>query len=415
MTDLDAAHGVLTGAGMGDLLRAGLTGTPDADLPGFTWTLDAVHHRPGAECSAGYEVTYATPAGDVTEYLVATTADVATPVTLRHDGVTLHLWRHPADPRLPALASVCDAATVGGWLAGTPGSGRPAFGGSAQVRPAPGGSFARLEVLTYRPLRRAVVRATLGEQVAYVKAIRPDKGPDLMARHRIMDAAELGPRVLAMPLAGVVVTAASAGVPLAEVLAGGVEGVGVPRPDAVADLLDRLPATVVELPERPSWTARADFHGASAAAVLPGEAAEIAAMVAEIEDLVARTPVGPVVPTHGDLHEANLFVAGGEPVGLIDVDSLGPGRREDDLACIVGHLAVLPDLSPGHYGHLAPVVRAWAEAFEEVVDAAAFRVRVAGVILSLVAGGTPEHALARLDLARAWLWRARHALGTPVE
>lgn len=401
MTDLDAAHGVLTGAGMGDLLRASLTGTPDADLPGFTWTLDAVHHRPGAECSAGYEVTYATPAGEVSEYLVATTADVATPVTLRHDGVTLHLWRHPADPRLPALASVCDAATVGGWLAGTPGS-----GGSA-----PGGSLARLEVLTYRPLRRAVVRAALGEQVAYVKAIRPDKGPDLMARHRIMDAAGLGPRVLATPLAGVVVTAASAGLPLAEVLAAGVEGAGVPGPDAVVALLDRLPAAVVELPERPSWTARADFHGASAAAVLPGEAAEIAAMVAEIEDLVARTPVGPVVPTHGDLHEANLFVAGGEPVGLIDVDSLGPGRREDDLACLVGHLAVLPDLSPGHYGHLAPVVRAWAAAFEEVGDAAAFRVRVAGVILSLVAGGTPEHALARLDLARAWLWRARHALG----
>lgn len=397
MTDLDAAHGVLTGPGMGALLQAALAGSPDVQLPGFTWTLDAVHHRPGAECSAGFEVTYATAGGTATEYLVATTADVDTPVTLARDGVSLRLWRHPADPRLPALASVCDPTTVGGWLAGTPGA---------------EDAVAHLEVLTYRPLRRAVVRARLGEQVAYVKAIRPDKGADLLTRHRLMDAAGLGPRVLATPLEGVVVTAAADGLPLTEALAASASDPGgLPAPEAVLALLDRLPAAVLDLPERPSWTDRVDFHGASAAAALPAEADEIAALVAEIADLAARAPVGPVVPTHGDVHEANLFVADGRPVGLIDVDNLGPGRREDDLACLVGHLAVLPALSPAHYAHLGPLVQAWAAAFEEVVDAAALRVRVAGVILSLVAGGTPEQALARLDLARAWLWRARYAAG----
>lgn len=394
MTDLDAAHDVLTGPGMGALLQAALAGSPDVRLPGFTWTLDAVHHRPGAESSAGFEVTYAAAGGTATEYLVATTADVAAPVTLSSDGVSLRLWRHPADPRLPALASICDPATVGGWLAGTP------------------DAVAHLEVLTYRPLRRAVVRAECGGQVAFVKAIRPDKGADLLTRHRIMDAAGLGPRVLATPAEGVVVAAAAPGLPLTEALAASAaDPDGLPSPADVLALLDRLPAAVLDLPERPSWTDRVDFHASSAAAALPGQADEIAALAADIADLAARAPVGPVVPTHGDVHEANLFVADGRPVALIDVDNLGPGRREDDLACLVGHLAVLPALSPAHYAHLGPLVQTWADAFEDVVDAAALRVRVAGVILSLVAGGTPEQALARLDLARAWLWRARYAAG----
>lgn len=32
---------------------------------------------------------------------------------------------------------------------------------------------------------------------------------------------------------------------------------------------------------------------------------------------------------------------------------MGPGRREDDLACMVAHLAVLQDFSPQHYPRLA--------------------------------------------------------------
>ena len=36
-----------------------------------------------------------------------------------------------------------------------------------------------------------------------------------------------------------------------------------------------------------------------------------------------------------DLNVANLFVDGGRPAAVIDVDSLGPGRREDDLATLL--------------------------------------------------------------------------------
>jgi len=95
---------------------------------------------------------------------------------------------------------------------------------------------------------------------------------------------------------------------------------------------------------------------------------------------------------------------------MIDIDTVGPGHREDDLACMVAHLAVLPTLSPGHYPRGAGLADSWATAFESTVHPGAFRTRVAGVLLSLVSGADREQALARLDLARAWVWRA-HAAG----
>ena len=42
---------------------------------------------------------------------------------------------------------------------------------------------------------------------------------------------------------------------------------------------------------------------------------------------------------------------------------------------------------------------------------ASLRARTAAVILSLISGAETPTALARLDLARAWLVRARQAMG----
>ena len=46
-------------------------------------------------------------------------------------------------------------------------------------------------------------------------------------------------------------------------------------------------------------------------------------------------------PTHGDFHEGQLFVAGGVITGVLDVDTVGPGRRADDLACLLAHLSTV--------------------------------------------------------------------------
>ena len=64
--------------------------------------------------------------------------------------------------------------------------------------------------------------------------------------------------------------------------------------------------------------------------------------------------LGPVVATHGDFHEGQLTVTrvgeGWRPSGLLDVDTVGPGHRVDDLACLVAHAIAAGAV---HEAHLA--------------------------------------------------------------
>lgn len=345
-----------------------------------------VHHRPGADTTVSFA---ATPPGRAEVVVLVTDADVAAPaVALEVAGHRLRAWLHPHDPRLPALRSALDPRTVRGWLG-------------------PGPSGVQIDLLSYRPLRRAVVRASVGDGRVYVKVWRPDRAGGLVARHRALDAAGVGPRVIGEPAPGALVIAAAEGVPLATRLAEwNARRAELPEPEAVLRLLARLPDSLLRFPVRAAWSDRVEFHGEAAAVALPDQAAEIRALVGHVRRLQAGRSQTPWVPTHGDLYEANAFLGPAGFTTLIDVDTAGPGRRVDDLACLIGHLAVLPDLSGEHYHRLPEVTHAWASAFERVEDPAELRARVAGVILSLVAGTTRPHALARLDLCRSWLYRA---------
>ena len=99
---------------------------------------------------------------------------------------------------------------------------------------------------------------------------------------------------------------------------------------------------------------------------------------------------------------------------LLDVDSLGPGHRVDDLACLLGHVSVLDHLAPASYPHLRPVLEVWTRLAEQQVDPVSLRARCAGVVLSLVAGARREDggpwrpdAEGRLARAESWLAQAR--------
>ena len=150
---------LLTSPEAAGILELALTGDPDASVPGFATRLDELHYRPGSEVSAVYTVSYEPAPGDVrVEHLVATTAEVEGAVaTLRQGETVLRVWRHPADPRLPGLAPSCDPETVLGWL-------------TAAGIPAP--EALHVELLGYRPLRRAVLRATADGADYYLKVLR---------------------------------------------------------------------------------------------------------------------------------------------------------------------------------------------------------------------------------------------------
>ncbi|MGC8035516.1 phosphotransferase, partial [Salmonella enterica] len=79
------------------------------------------------------------------------------------------------------------------------------------------------------------------------------------------------------------------------------------------------------------------------------------------------TQRGPVVPTHGDFYEANVLMQEETISCLLDVDSLGPGHRVDDLACFLGHVAVLPAVD-SRYVHAPAALDRFARVFAQAVD-----------------------------------------------
>lgn len=402
---------LLTGHEVPELLTSALTGEVGAGAGtgselALTARVDRVQQRPGAGVSVGYEVTYPAADGGVagSDYLVASTVGLAEGhpgvATLDDGDRRVHVWRHPNDPGLPSLAAACDARQVQDWW------GRLLGAGEVLTGPV------HLEILAYRPLRRAVLRASAGSRVIYLKVLTRRRHDGLVARHRMLAEHDApAPTLLATPAPGVVILDQAPGAPLAQVLAGARrEPEQLPDPRELVAALDALPTPATTLRPRPSWSERLGFHAASATTALPQESVRVEALTADLERLLAASDAGPVVATHGDFYEANIFIVDGRVSSLIDVDSLGPGYRVDDLACLLAHLSVLPDLAPAVYPHVGAVVADWLRLLEADVDPVALRARAAAVALSLVSGADHHQGLARLAVAEQWGAEAETAL-----
>ncbi|MBX9244935.1 aminoglycoside phosphotransferase family protein, partial [Actinotalea ferrariae] len=165
---------LLTGTGGHDLVTAVLAAE---GLVTRGCDVHAVHHRPGVGVSVGYAVRWAAtgtaPTGSE-EYLVASTAPLpadaaAVPgcTTAVADGRPVTVWRFPADPALPGLADATSPAAVAAML---------------DVAP----HDVELQLVTYRPLRRAVVRVRTPGRTAYLKVVRPHTAADLVRRHALL-------------------------------------------------------------------------------------------------------------------------------------------------------------------------------------------------------------------------------------
>ena len=357
-----------------------------------------LHHRPGAGVSGVFEAA----SGDSILYLGAT-AEKLDPVpegvvTISSPRGQVKVWLHPADPRLPGLA-----------LATTPESVQRHWGR--------GRTLNDLRTLAYRPLRRAVLKATFDDdREVFLKVLRQD-GETLYRKHMALAAAGIPvPEPLGPPLDDVLAFGKVRGVSLAEEL---MHGESIPlQPETVLTLLDGLPASLMDFPARPAWSDRLGWYGHAAQTALPGEAQRIGALVQRLGRILEGSERGEQVPTHGDFYEANIFVEHGAVAGLLDIDSAGPGYLVDDLACFLGHLAVLPALDARYSrvpGYLDTYAAAFAGALEvRGIGADGLFARASCVVLSLVAGardeedpGWREAALRRLDLAEGLLARIR--------
>lgn len=337
--------------------------------------------RPGAETSV--RVSASTSAGP--RELVVTDAPLepSSHVVRAQSGERAYAaWLHPFDPLLPGLERALDAPSVAQML---------------------GVRVDALDLVVYRPLRRAVVRVT-GEQELYLKVVRPSRV------HRILRAVAAVGGVTAPVVDlgdGVVAMHRAAGAPLINLVAN--PAVTAAQVDAVvAAALAALPDVVVALPEIPSWVERRDTYATHARS---------RGLNPEHIDAVVGATLGAAAgwqATHGDLNLTNVrfdFV-GEEPqlASLIDVESAGPGQRSDDLACMVAHIAALWALDPAAYPHTAQLADDLMELWRP--RAPGLPARAAAVLLTL-ASTQDAPAIAASWLATAASFATMRELSRP--
>jgi Ser/Thr protein kinase RdoA (MazF antagonist) len=362
------------------------------------WQLDHVDHRPGRSTKALYRTQVSWPELDgpqapAREELFGASAHigereknlyVAEQTLVMTDGdINVRVWRYPHDPWLPMLPQVCYPDIVGRTLADL----------GVALGPDPAEPIA-IDVVSYRPGRRAVLRASQGPAAVYLKVMQPHRSGEIVERHqRLLAAGVPVPEVIAHHQ-GLVVLAELPGRPLARAVID--EGMDSCRAEDLVALLDRLPASMYSLPLRPPWTDSVEFYAGIVASAVPALGPRLDALVREIREglsaLEQRMDMRPHDVVHGDFYEAQVFVQDGKVVGLLDIDTVGPGRRADDLACLLAHLSVLADygnagrIDRGMQERVEDAIREWLGTFEERVDPTELALRSAGVVLSLATG-----------------------------
>lgn len=362
-----------------------------------------LQHRPGAGATGVFRVLAVPGSGQEipTEVYVAVTAESVPQDAVIDAGHASDTdwwgWFHPHDPRLHGLPLASDPESVQAvWGAGE--------------------RLSELQTVSYRPLRRAVLRAVFGDRTVFLKVMRGGLAAGLHQRHVLLAAAGVPvPPVLGPPVADVLALGEGRG----RVLAGEIMADGARRidPVQVTELLDRMPTELLSLPRREAWSDRTPSYGHAAATALPDQSRRIRSLVDHLQRQLDATDRGPVVPAHGDLYEANLLVEDGRISCVLDIDGAGPGHRVDDLACFLGHLAVLPTVDE-RYVFTDRALRRFHSHFVTTVDPAALACRSASVALSLVAGardsGRPDWQAAarkRLDIAESLLRLPQSASG----
>ena len=155
--------------------------------------------------------------------------------------------------------------------------------------------------------------------------------------------------------------------------------------ESLVELLDAMPPAAVRLPRRPPWSAAVGSYADMIASVLPAAGPQLNWLVRQITTGLTGIPLG-LEATHGDFHEGQVFVAGGRITGVVDIDTVGPGRRADDLACLLAHLSTVQGMSADQAIGLNRLVNLWMPVFEARVDPTELRLRAAAVVISLATG-----------------------------
>jgi hypothetical protein len=268
----------------------------------------------------GYELELRAPDGERERRLVFVFTSTATPASV---------WLYPADPALPALQTVTNTASAAAVL------------DSLGVGVVPTG----VDVVSYRPGRRAVVRVVSDGEPMFLKVVEPAKAESISERHDLFRSSGVPvPRLLGWSAEGVVAMAGLPGVEAQAVVASiGDHGAFLDQVDFLCTLVAGVASVTTA---RPSLYRRLDWYVERLSERLPGEGERIQEVGAAIARRgadgydFAFTPV----TVHGDLHLGQLFVDRANPsviAGMLDIDTAGVGDPADDAGAFYAHVIAL--------------------------------------------------------------------------
>lgn len=366
--------------------------------------LDQVDAQPGRattvtySCRVGWQDSEATEIVGITARASGLTDDDRYAEVFSDGHRDVAAWFYPDDPDLPGLARITVGEQACRLLAEHGLLGPP-------LDPA----RLDLEVVSYRPRRHAVVRVDIdgGATVLYAKALVARRLNQTVARLDMLSRAGIPvPSLLAVTDENLVVTSALPGRAMSQLL---FEQPPAVRGEELVGLLDALPAGLADMPRRAAWSDAVERYAATVSRQLPSEARRLEGLVDCITDGLRGTGTGNEV-THGDFHEGQIHLSGGRVVGLLDVDACGPGRRVDDLACLMAHLSTVQRMDAVQTGRLGVLRTRLVDVFDRRVDPVELRLRTAAVTISLATGpyggqqpGWQRQTSEIVGVAQAWV------------
>jgi Ser/Thr protein kinase RdoA (MazF antagonist) len=243
----------------------------------------------------------------------------------------------------------------------------------------------RLDMIGYRPRRRAVLKCTITvpPRVLYVKVLRERLFESVKQRHELLiEAGVPAPVILAATSDHLLVLDELPGRPLARAI---FDEDPPTTAERLIRVLDAMPASVAALERRPPWAEAVKHYARMVSQALPPLQPRLDWMAEQITQGLDDCPEGNE-PTHGDFHEGQIHVRNGHVSGILDIDTVGPGRRADDLACLVAHLSTVQRMNTRQAERVHHLLRTWVPVFDERVDPTELRLRAAAVIISLATG-----------------------------
>lgn len=375
MRDDDGA-GLLTTAAVGELLSAAVTHAGGVLV---SWALDHIDTNPAQSTTATYSAIVEWPYGRRDELLGVSARAGGLSATdskaeIFADGDReVAVWLYPNDPDLPGLSRAAYPESMAAVLNAYRAVQSPITADDLE-----------LEMVTYRPRRRAVLRASVrGGETFFAKVLRERLFNEVSLRHKLLlDAGVPAPPIAARTADFLLVLGGLPGRPLARAV---FDDVAPCTAEDLIGVLDAMPASVASLERRPAWADSIDHYARMIEAALPSQGERLRWLVDEVQAGLASIPPGNE-PTHGDFHEGQVHVADGSVVGILDIDTIGPGRRADDLACLIAHLSTIQRMNAAQEARVHALLRDWVPVFDERVDPVELRLRAAAVIVSLATG-----------------------------